>query len=81
MSLHYPKTTKRHECAYPGCKKQIELKLYACKPHWFSLPEAGRNAIWEAYRGGDKMALGRASIGAKRYWNDARKAEQTERAT
>jgi hypothetical protein len=39
-----------HTCPYPGCDAYLPEQMFACKPHWFSLPIDIRNGIWRAYR-------------------------------
>lgn len=29
--------------------------MFACKPHWFALPQKIRNAIWREYRPGQEL--------------------------
>lgn len=41
----------RRRCPHPECKQQIMPHMYACKQHWFSLPQGIRDKIWAAYQG------------------------------
>jgi hypothetical protein len=39
-----------HKCPVKSCDVRVSSELVACRPHWYMLPIALRNAIWEAYR-------------------------------
>ena len=45
-----------HFCHWPGCRIEVPPKLWGCKPHWFRLPKAIRDAIWESYRLGQEIS-------------------------
>ncbi|HEV7670098.1 MAG TPA: hypothetical protein VGS22_16395 [Thermoanaerobaculia bacterium] len=32
-------------CPYPGCGRTISSEVFACKPHWFRLPQEARRRI------------------------------------
>jgi hypothetical protein len=41
------------ECPHPTCKNMIPRNMFACRHHWFALPEDLRREItlkWEIYR-------------------------------
>ena len=44
-----------HLCHAPGCKTAVPPKMFACRPHWFALPKAMRDAIWATYRDGQEV--------------------------
>ena len=39
-----------HLCPSPGCNTQVSDAQFACRGHWFCLPEGMRNEINAAYR-------------------------------
>lgn len=43
-----------HTCHAPGCNRIVDPKMFACKPHWFSLSQKMRDAIWREYRPGQE---------------------------
>lgn len=49
------KQTRTHHCHWPGCKQQVPPALWGCKPHWYALPVALRNRIWDTYRPGQEV--------------------------
>ncbi len=49
--------TRKHECHWPGCTKQVPPAMWGCAPHWFRLPLALRNRIWTAYRPGQERDM------------------------
>jgi len=56
-------------CPKPGCKNNIPRTMYACKPHWFELPQKIRNKIWKGYK--ESFTLwSHADKEAKEYWDD-----------
>ena len=73
----------RRTCPHPDCKRTIPNHLYACRDHWFTLPEEIRQAIWrawrrftgETYRTGDVEGLladlEREQAKAVAYWKEA----------
>lgn len=46
--------------------------MWGCRPHWFALPKAIRDAIWQAYQPGQEMTLtpSRAYVEAARAAQD-----------
>ena len=48
-------TAAMHCCGWPGCPVKVELDLWGCKHHWFTLPREVRQAIWKAYRRGQTV--------------------------
>ena len=49
--------TRDHTCHWPDCPKQVPPAMWGCRPHWFRLPKAIRNAIWAAYRPGQEKDM------------------------
>jgi hypothetical protein len=47
--------TRRHHCHWPGCDKQVPPAMWGCRPHWYSLPDDLRNAIWRSYAPGQEV--------------------------
>src|SRR5262245_62012815 len=45
-----------HTCHAPGCKRLVPPKMFACKPHWFALPQKIRDAIWREYQRGQEIS-------------------------
>lgn len=48
---------KSHLCAAEGCENFIPLSVLCCRRHWFMVPKALRDAIWEAYVPGQEHNL------------------------
>lgn len=44
-----------HTCHAHGCQRRIAAKLFMCSPHWFTLEERLRQAIWREYRPGQEI--------------------------
>ena len=47
--------TRKHECHWPGCDKQVPPAMWGCKPHWFALPKTLRDRVWLCYRPGQEI--------------------------
>lgn len=60
-----------HTCPHPNCNKQVPDHLYACRPHWYSLPTDIRHNILEAYRlfGVPSTPLREAHRRAEQHWD------------
>lgn len=41
-----------HHCHATDCTKEVPPQMWGCKRHWFMLPLAIRNRIWQTYRVG-----------------------------
>ena len=41
-----------HECPAPGCDRQVNYTMLACRPHWYAIPKSLRDAVWRTYRRG-----------------------------
>ncbi len=49
--------TRKHECHWPGCMRQVPPAKWGCTEHWFRLPKRLRDRIWAAYRPGQETNL------------------------
>lgn len=49
--------TRRHECHWPGCGKQVPPAMWGCRTHWFKLPRTLRAKIWLHYRPGQEKNM------------------------
>jgi len=49
--------TRAHTCHWPGCDKQVPPAMWGCRPHWFALPKALRDRIWDTYRAGQEVTM------------------------
>ena len=45
----------KHTCHWPGCEREVPPAMWGCKPHWFKLPKALRDAIWREYVPGQEI--------------------------
>lgn len=48
---------RRHECHWPTCDRQVQPAMWGCREHWFRLPKALRDRIWEAYEPGQEVRM------------------------
>ncbi len=55
-------------CPHPDCRRQVPTDMFGCRDHWFQLPRPIRDAIWAAWRAGDRVAHNRAMMDAVRFW-------------
>jgi hypothetical protein len=46
----------RHECHAHGCCKGVPPAMLFCKPHWFALRKAVRDAVWREYQNGQEIS-------------------------
>lgn len=62
-----------HTCPYPGCDVRCRDEMFACRPHWFSLPDRLRADVWTAYRrkGVGSPELREAHAAAMNWWERA----------
>lgn len=44
-----------HLCHARGCQVPVPPRMFMCKPHWFMLPKAMRDAIWDSYVPGQEI--------------------------
>lgn len=49
--------TRKHECHWPGCTRQVPPAMWGCKTHWFRLPARLRAAIWRTYQPGQEVTM------------------------
>jgi hypothetical protein len=49
--------TRRHECHWPGCTRQVPPALWGCRQHWYSLPHALRRRIWITFQPGQEKSM------------------------
>jgi hypothetical protein len=47
--------TRKHVCHWPGCETQVPPAMWGCRGHWFKLPKALRDKVWETYRPGQEI--------------------------
>lgn len=38
-----------HLCHAMNCKTRVPPKMFMCRPHWYMLPKAMRDRLWELY--------------------------------
>lgn len=48
---------RNHACHWPGCGQQVPPAMWGCRAHWFRLPRALRDRIWDAYVPGQEQRL------------------------
>lgn len=62
-----------HTCPHPDCEIPVEDEMFACRKHWFSLPQDIRSPIWTAYRrhGVGSEELAAAHRRARDFWSPA----------
>lgn len=48
---------RRHTCHWPGCEQQVPPAMWGCRPHWFRLPKALRDRVWDAYVSGQEKSM------------------------
>jgi hypothetical protein len=41
-----------HECPATGCTRAVSGSMLMCRPHWYMVPKALRNAVWTAWADG-----------------------------
>jgi hypothetical protein len=53
----------RHNCPAPGCHHRVPFDRFACKNHWFTIPQLLRARLWREWDenpGGDSYFAVRA---------------------
>lgn len=45
-----------HTCHWPGCSTAVPPRMWGCQPHWYRLPKALRDRIWQTYRPGQEIS-------------------------
>lgn len=58
MPLPPPDMGDKHECPYPGCHRQVNANMLACRNHWFTVSKPTRDRVWDAWvqRSNDHLA-------------------------
>lgn len=65
-----------HTCHAAGCSTRCANSMFMCRPHWRSLPQPMRDAVWAGYRKGQELdwlisdAYAEAAIAAVRHVAD-----------
>jgi hypothetical protein len=36
-----------HQCPAPKCNTQVPNSMLSCRPHWYGLPRALRDEVWQ----------------------------------
>jgi hypothetical protein len=52
-----------HECPAPDCAARVPFDVFACRPHWFTIPPLLRQRLWSEWRrnpGADSYFAARA---------------------
>ncbi len=52
-----------HDCPAPGCPQRVPFHIFACKRHWFTIPNELRARLyheWDENPGGDSYFSVRA---------------------
>lgn len=44
-----------HTCHAKGCDVRVPPKMLMCRRHWYMVPKALRDAIWDTYREGQEI--------------------------
>lgn len=44
-----------HLCHHPDCRREVEPRYLACRPHWFALTSELRARILATYRAGQEI--------------------------
>lgn len=50
------RTVGHHVCPARGCEVYVRDDTLACRKHWFQLPKALRQRIWDEYEFGQSAA-------------------------
>lgn len=61
---------KERECPRPGCRERKSPRHYACKHHWFELPQAIRDKITRGMAS-DKILWLEAHQEARKFWAES----------
>lgn len=46
-----------HYCHADGCETKVPPRMFMCKPHWYTLPKAMRDRLWELYEPGQERRM------------------------
>lgn len=52
-------TTRRlpHYCHAEGCARRVPPRMFMCRDHWYRLPKAMRDRVWELYVPGQERRM------------------------
>lgn len=50
-----------HACHAFDCDTPVPPRMFMCRPHWFALPKAMRDAVNDAYTPGQERDLARVT--------------------
>lgn len=75
--------SKYHDCAVPGCNRQVPASKLMCRDHWFAVPASLRSGINATWRAGEIGAYRQNVSEAIRVLTagDDAEAEATDAAT
>jgi hypothetical protein len=48
-------TLGQHTCHAEACTTAVPPKMFMCRSHWYQLPKAMRDKIWELYTPGQEV--------------------------
>jgi hypothetical protein len=48
---------RQYGCHWPTCDRQVPPAMWGCREHWFKLPKALRDRIWDAYEHGQEVRM------------------------
>lgn len=46
-----------HTCHADGCNTLVPPRMFMCRTHWFMVPKAMRDAVWDAYVPGQERRM------------------------
>lgn len=49
--------SSEHVCHATGCSTRVPPRMFMCKPHWYALPKAYRDAVWDVYVPGQEQRM------------------------
>jgi hypothetical protein len=58
-------------CPHPDCDRTIPSTMFACRPHWYSLPPFLRSKIWRNYQSGEMDRILSGYDEAEQFWTAA----------
>lgn len=44
-----------HACHARGCNTSVPPKMFMCRKHWFMIPKAMQDELWDAYVPGQEV--------------------------
>lgn len=48
---------EQHTCHAAACEAHVPPRMHMCKRHWFMVPKALRDGLWDAYRPGQERRM------------------------